>query len=271
MTFKSTPALLAGVLALGIAAPSAYAAEDPKGIWVDDKGRGAIEIKDCGGKLCGHVVWTRETADASRGCGKQIIGDAAPQGGSLWDGGWIYNPDKKKRYDVELKPLSDGTLRVKGYAGTKLFSRTMIWTKAPADLARCDAVTEAKAAPVTVKQDVAPSPAAAAAAPAALPPRTPSPAVSGSTALLKAPPAEANAPEAQSAPKAAAPGADGPAAKGAVRELIEEIASEDDPMESLTAKIDEIAPGKGYGITDDGDGNCRINVPFVKLTVKCKR
>ncbi len=54
-----------------------------------------------------------------------------------WDNGWIYSPEKKKKYDVELKPLSDGNLRVKGYAGTKLFSKTMIWTPAPADLVRC--------------------------------------------------------------------------------------------------------------------------------------
>ena len=117
---------------------AAWAAPDAKGVWLNDSGRGAIEIKDCGDKLCGHVVWTRDATDASRGCGKQMIGEVAPSSDGVWDGGWVYSPDKKRRYDVELKPLADGTLRVTGYAGTRFFSKTMIWTKAPSDLQRCD-------------------------------------------------------------------------------------------------------------------------------------
>lgn len=122
----------------GIVLLSATAAEaaDPTGIWLNDTGRGAIEIKNCGGSLCGHVVWVKDTGD-TKGCGRQIIGNAAKVGANTWDNGWIYNPDKKKKYDVELKPLSNGTLQVTGYAGTKLFSKTMIWKRAPANLVRC--------------------------------------------------------------------------------------------------------------------------------------
>jgi hypothetical protein len=36
--------------------------------------------------------------------------------------------------------VPDGSkLKVVGYAGTKLFSETMVWTRAPADLQRCKA------------------------------------------------------------------------------------------------------------------------------------
>jgi uncharacterized protein (DUF2147 family) len=125
---------------------SAHAASDPTGVWINDTGRGAIEIKPCGNALCGHVVWVKDEADAAKGCGKKIIGEAKSSGGGRWDNGWIYSPERKKTYDVELKPLANGTLQVTGYAGTKLFSRTMIWTKAGDDLKRCDAPTiEAKA------------------------------------------------------------------------------------------------------------------------------
>jgi hypothetical protein len=103
---------------------------------MNDTGRGAIEIKNCGGSLCGHVVWVKDTND-TKGCGRQIIGNAAKVGANVWDNGWIYNPDKKKKYDVELKPLSNGTLQVTGYAGSKFFSKTMIWKRAPANLVRC--------------------------------------------------------------------------------------------------------------------------------------
>lgn len=126
--------------ALLVAAP-VQAASDPTGVWFNDTGRGAIEIKPCGNALCGHVVWVKDQADV-KGCGKQIIGEAEKVEGGIWDNGWIYSPEQKKRFDVELKVV-DGKLRVVGYVGTKLFSRTMYWTKAPADLARCDQVRAA--------------------------------------------------------------------------------------------------------------------------------
>lgn len=137
----------AALVGLGmLAGTSAHAASDPTGVWINDTGRGAIEIKPCGNALCGHVVWVKDEADAAKGCGKKIIGEAKASGGGRWDNGWIYSPERKKTYDVELKPLANGTLQVTGYAGTKLFSRTMIWTKAGDDLKRCDApAIEAKA------------------------------------------------------------------------------------------------------------------------------
>lgn len=125
---------IAAVLMLPAAA--AHAAGDPTGIWINDTGRGAVEIKNCGASLCGHVVWVKDPTD-TKGCGRQIIGNAAKIGNGVWDNGWIYSPEKKQKYDVELKPLSNGTLQVTGYAGTKFFSKKMIWKRAPADLVRC--------------------------------------------------------------------------------------------------------------------------------------
>jgi uncharacterized protein (DUF2147 family) len=128
--------LIAGAGLLVLPLSAAQAAGDPTGVWFNDTGRGAIEIKPCGGALCGHVVWVKDPTD-TKGCGRQIIGSAAKVGAGVWDNGWIYSPEKKQKYDVELKPLANGKLQVTGYAGTKLFSKTMIWTRAPADLARC--------------------------------------------------------------------------------------------------------------------------------------
>lgn len=134
-------------LTLVVAAGTAHAAGDPLGVWINDTGRGAVEIKRCGKGLCGHVVWVKDGKDA-KGCGKQIIGNATPAGSGTWDGGWIYSPEKRKTYDVELKPLANGTLRVTGYAGVRFLSKTMIWTRAPADLKRCGQTTiEAKVEP----------------------------------------------------------------------------------------------------------------------------
>ncbi|WP_072396935.1 DUF2147 domain-containing protein [Hyphomicrobium sp. CS1GBMeth3] len=151
-------ALAAALLASG----PAFAAGDPTGVWVNDTGRGAIEIKDCDGKLCGHVVWVKDTSDAS-GCGRQIIGDLASSGGGVWggDNAWIYSPEKKKKYNVEVTPLEDGTLKVKGYAGISFLSKTMIWTKAPDDLTRCS-TQEAATTPGSAPDSPTPAPGAGA-------------------------------------------------------------------------------------------------------------
>ncbi|MGH1418790.1 MAG: DUF2147 domain-containing protein [Hyphomicrobiaceae bacterium] len=115
----------------------ANAASDPTGVWLNNTGRGAIEIKHCGKKLCGHVVWTKSKKD-TKGCGKKIIGNVSRVGKTTWDNGWIYSPERRRKFSVELKKMKSGKLRVVGYAGSKFFSKTMYWKPAPADLVRCD-------------------------------------------------------------------------------------------------------------------------------------
>jgi len=179
-----------------VAAENALAAPDPTGIWLNDTGRGAVEIKPCGNALCGNVVWVKAASD-SNGCGKQVIGGVAPVGGGRWDHGWIYSPERGRKYDVELTPLKNGTLRVTGYAGVKFFSKTMIWKRAPQDLQLCGQ-TEAKAeTPAPVKSNGA-NESVASAAPAL-------PATAPAAVLPEKPASEAAAvPVPKSAPVAAA-------------------------------------------------------------------
>lgn len=133
------------VLGLAMSTGVTFAAGNSAvGVWVDHTGRGAVEIVECdGGKLCGRLVWLKDEKN-SQACGTKIIGDAGPVQKGSWDNGWIYSPEKDEKYDVELTPNEDGTLTVLGYLGTKLFSEEMTWTKAPADIKRCD-VQDAKA------------------------------------------------------------------------------------------------------------------------------
>lgn len=274
---------------------TAQAANDAKGVWMDDTGRGAVEIKACGAMLCGYVVAVKNTNDA-KGCGKQIIGDAQSSGSGVWDGGWIYSPEKRKNYDVELKPLSDGTLRVVGYAGTKLFSRTMIWTRAPGDLKRCDTVETAAAAPVTV----APPPAAVISKP-----DVKAEAKSAATPLVSAPPAAAQAPQ------GAVPSAAATSTKAAPAQVKAEPAK---PIETKPERISKTeplppaadsrppeSPAVAQSDNDDGDtagekpgqrksrgglkigdldldkvltrtksGKCKLDLPWVKVQFNCE-
>jgi uncharacterized protein (DUF2147 family) len=118
---------------------AAHAASDPTGIWFDHNKRGAVEIKECadGKGLCGQVVYVVDPANA-KNCGMQILGEVTGDGG-----GWIYSPERKRRYDVALKRLSDDKLRVVGNAGSKFFSRTYTWHRAPDDILKCSETTAA--------------------------------------------------------------------------------------------------------------------------------
>jgi uncharacterized protein (DUF2147 family) len=124
---------------LAVASTPAFAAGSPIGVWIDHTGRGAVEITDCDGKLCGRLVWFKDVKNEKEGCNFQIIGNVKSIGGNKWDGGWIIDPDKdpNKKFDVEITPVSDQKLKVMGYAGMKFLSETMMWTRAPADLKKC--------------------------------------------------------------------------------------------------------------------------------------
>src|ERR1700693_3707407 len=123
-----------GSLFIPLAACSTcVAASSPIGVWIDHTGRGAVEITDCGGKLCGRLVWFKDAQQGKGRCNFQIIGNVRPVSGNKWDGGWIIDPDKNpnKKYDVEITPLSDQKLKVLGYMGTKFLRETMTWSRAP--------------------------------------------------------------------------------------------------------------------------------------------
>ncbi|MDQ8697975.1 DUF2147 domain-containing protein [Hyphomicrobium sp. LHD-15] len=205
--------------ALLLAASPAMAADEPLGVWVNDTGRGAIEIKPCGDKLCGHVVWVKDTADVE-GCGRQIIGDLTSSGGGAWggDNAWIYSPEKKKKYDVEVTPQKDGTLKVMGYAGVKFLSKTMVWTKAPADLVRCS--TQEAAVPAPGSAD----------------------------------------------PKGAATNEAAPDDKAAPKNDETNVAKNDKESVDLNGLKEQF----GDVFKRDGKGNCKVDLPWVKVDFECK-
>lgn len=201
MTLFQTTLRLAA-LAAGLAASAAHAAS-PVGIWIDHTGRGAVEIAECGGGLCGHVVWVKDAKNA-KACRDQIIGNVKAVGTNTWDRGWIVDPDDNARYSVELKPVGEDRLRVIGYMGSKLFSETMMWKRAPADLKRCDG----KNTTIPVAAPAAPATDAPAAAPV-LPsrPATPLPLQREASTPMAVPPAPMAplAPVIEAAPPTPAP------------------------------------------------------------------
>src|SRR5690606_31497787 len=96
----------AATAALLLTAASADAAPDPRGIWIDHTGRGAVEIMDCDGALCGRLVWLKD-AENGEACGIQILGNVRPAGSGVWDKGWIYDPEQDAKYSGVLKPIGE--------------------------------------------------------------------------------------------------------------------------------------------------------------------
>lgn len=282
--------IIASAFAVFSLAPAAFesasAASDPTGIWMNDTGRGAIEIKHCGNTLCGNVVWVKNAADA-KGCGKQIIGDVAAVGGGRWDNGWIYSPERGRRYNVELTPLDNGKLRVMGYAGMRFLSKTMIWTRAPENLQLCGQ-TEAKASPpATTAQPSTNSTANADAKPAAKPdvamvsPPPPAPAPSAKADNAPPAPASSGAPPSPSAngAKSGTENAEAPKAQPdqpstaskdsapAAGQEDDKTASADDGASDLEKKLDGLGLGKVF--TKTKSGKCKLDLPWVKVTIDC--
>lgn len=105
------------------------------GLWYDHTGRSAIKISNCGEGLCGRIAWLKNS-DHNSVCGTDIIG-GAQKVGNVYDKGWIYDIDRGKKFDVELKLLNENKLRVKGYAGMKFLSKTFVWNRAPGNLELC--------------------------------------------------------------------------------------------------------------------------------------
>jgi uncharacterized protein (DUF2147 family) len=148
--------LLAGIAiaALSMGAIPAHAQVAEAGLWYDDTGRGAVELVPCGQKLCGRIAWLREEINAEGKplvdrynpnparrttpiCGLQVVGDAQRLTDGTWDQGWIYDPKTGSSYNLALTLQGPDQLKVTGYKGIKLLSRSFIWTRAPADLPRC--------------------------------------------------------------------------------------------------------------------------------------
>ena len=250
------------VAGLILAPSNVFAASTPKGIWMNDTGRGAIEIKQCGRRLCGHVVWVKSKKD-KKGCGRKIIGNVAKVGKRTWGRGWIYSPQRGRRYDVELTPLKSGKLKVLGFAGSKFFSKTMYWTKAPTDLVLCGRTKTAAKANPAVKQVVK------AKAEKKLHSETPSTQKSRSS--------DEKASAGVDKPKDAALPKD--AVSAAPKETIENYASPD-ALEDDAEPIDELPPVASTGpklgnlpidkYLKKKGGRCKLDLPWVKVSFKCK-
>ncbi len=145
-------ALAAGLFC---AAPSAFAADaQVTGVWLDQSGRGGIDIEPCGAKLCGQLVWLKVPLNGQGKpksdihnpkaslqqrplCGVQVLNGFVADGPNAWTGGTIYDAASGKTYTSNIALNPDGTLQVRGYVGIPLFGKSQTWTRTAPGLDRC--------------------------------------------------------------------------------------------------------------------------------------
>jgi len=103
----------------------------PVGIWLSEDGATKVHIANCGGKLCGAVVWLDKPIDATTGkpktdkrnpdpaersrplLGLQVVHGLAPSGPDKWSG-LIYNADDGRTYQAQLKVQGANAAHVEG-------------------------------------------------------------------------------------------------------------------------------------------------------------
>jgi len=183
--------LISTTLGLSSSAPAAGGVSE-LGIWFNDSGRGAVEIRPCGtsgrdaNKLCGFIVWLKNptfkngqplydgyNSDPAKRhrpiCGLPVLGALQRVSDGGYDNGWVYDPEQGQAFDAAIQLRSADRLILTGYKGIKLFSKSFLWKRAPADLPRCDGSTAASRevkGTVGAAQPAAPAKAKVAATPA---------------------------------------------------------------------------------------------------------
>lgn len=130
MKFTPTKILAAAVFGL-VAMPGAALAESAEGTWLSEDGGTKVHLANCGGKLCGTVVWLQEPTDPKTGkaktdklnpdqskrarplIGLRVVSGLAPTGPNKWSG-QIYNADDGNTYQAHMMVANASTAKVQG-------------------------------------------------------------------------------------------------------------------------------------------------------------
>ena len=138
--------LLAAAALLMLAGSQSALAADPTGVWLTQPGTSRIRVADCGGALCGTIVWLKEpnddetkkpktdknNSDAAKRSrpllGVQIVLGMKAAGADKWNG-QVYNAEDGKTYSGNLTYSGGNSLQLQGCALGGLVCKSQTWTK----------------------------------------------------------------------------------------------------------------------------------------------
>jgi uncharacterized protein (DUF2147 family) len=137
---------LAAAALLALAGSTGALAAEPTGTWLTQVGTSRIRVADCGGALCGTIVWLKEPNDPETGkpktdknnsdaskrsrplLGVQIVLGMKPAGAGKWTG-QVYNAEDGKTYSGNLTYTGGDSLQLQGCALGGLVCKSQTWTK----------------------------------------------------------------------------------------------------------------------------------------------
>jgi uncharacterized protein (DUF2147 family) len=120
--------------------------EELMGVWWNTERDAKIEIYRCGEVLCGKVIWLRNPKDDdgnpvkdennsnSQMKKREVMGMKVLEGFSFngkdrWVNGEAYDPKSGKTYTSYISLKDKNTLELRGYIGTPLLGKTVIWKR----------------------------------------------------------------------------------------------------------------------------------------------
>lgn len=133
-------AIAAGALGLAaVAAPAGRPAPAPGsviGTWVNPRGSVRVATGDCGGKLCGWVVWANQEALADardsgvpRLIGIELLQDYHATGAGRWQG-QVYVPDMGRTFYSTIAQVDADRMRISGCVLGGLICKSQTWQRA---------------------------------------------------------------------------------------------------------------------------------------------
>ena len=135
-------AALMACTVVGLAAP---ALADPIGTWLTESGDSRVRIENCGGALCGNVVWLKEPNDPETGkpkldkknadeakrsramLGVPIVLGMKPNGPGKWSGE-VYNAGDGKTYSGSITERDANAILLEGCV-LGVFCKAQTWNR----------------------------------------------------------------------------------------------------------------------------------------------
>ena len=145
--FRITAAIVAAAIGLALIATAPALAAEPFGTWLTADKKGKVHIVNCGGALCGNLVWMDEPIDPDTNKPKTdkhnvdaskrdrpLLGipivlnmklSATPE---KWEG-QVYNAEDGSTYSGSLTMTGANTADLKGCVLAGLICKAQTWTR----------------------------------------------------------------------------------------------------------------------------------------------
>jgi len=146
-TYRIVAALWLSIIGLGAANfISPALAASPLGTWLTGDKKGQVRIVDCGGAICGTLIWLQEpndpdtgkpkldkhNADASKQSrpllGIPVVLDMKPGGAEQWSGD-VYNAEDGRTYSGSFTMTDANTAQLKGCVLGGLICKAQTWMR----------------------------------------------------------------------------------------------------------------------------------------------